>query len=295
MNCQETKERLGAYLDGELSPPEATRLRAHVESCTHCQTEAETLRTLGAAIAATASTSPPPELWDRLAHRLDAPAVPGAPRRLAHWLRRPVHMAALIGLAVGLGTLVMFLNGSAGTAQASPIDFSGMLDDLPADPQKAFSRFLLRYDATEIPASQARAFAPSLSFDVPATLPGGFNRVAVYGLRFGENTGVAALYERAGEFLAAVFHAPVHPEQFGAHDDLPCVLGPHRGQKVKVGEWSLVQVTDPPTCTCGPTCRCAQTCHCIVSRLDDGDLGPILSTVASGTPTANPDAAQATP
>jgi anti-sigma factor (TIGR02949 family) len=36
VNCQETVDRLWAYLDGELTPEGAAGVRAHLDACTRC-------------------------------------------------------------------------------------------------------------------------------------------------------------------------------------------------------------------------------------------------------------------
>jgi len=68
-------------------------------------------------------------------------------------------------------------------------------------------------------------------------------------LLFGAHPGVAATYDRDGEFLGTVLHAAVQQEDFGTHRDYECVVGKHRGHKVEVGEWMLVHLTGPAPAT----------------------------------------------
>jgi hypothetical protein len=180
-------------------------------------------------------------------------------------------MAAAVVLAIGLG---MFgLIWMQPRAAAATVDFSVLLDALPLDAQKAFRKFLLLYDAREGSSLEAKRYAPDLNFDVPETLPGGFRLETVYLLRFGDLPGVAAGYERDGEFLGAVFHRPVHKENFGPHKDYPCMVGQHAGHKVSVGEWKLVHLMDPTTC------------HCVLSRLDERtELPAVMAAVAPELP-----------
>ncbi len=252
MNCDTIRDRLGRYLDGEL-PAE----------------------TVGAAGAVTA----PPGLWEAVEAHLDGDRAHRTPFRRAWWTRGAWGaLAAVIALS--------FLFGVFGTpsrdteATASSVDFRVLLDTLPLDPQRAFRKFLIRYEARPVSPAEARRAAASLRFDVPEMLPGGFRLQQVYLLRFGDYPGVAAAYDRHGEFLAAVFHPPVNHERFGPYTGQPCVIGSHCGHKVEIGEWKLVHLTDPTTC------------HCVLSRLDEKtELPAILSAIASppaDAPTPSP-------
>lgn len=189
--------------------------------------------------------------------------------------RAPLAVAAAIMLAVALG-LLSVLGSFGGRAEAAPVNFAVILDALPLGPQEAFRKFLTLYQAEPSTPEQLRRFAPALDFNVPETLPGGFRRTAAYALDFGGRPGVAAAYLRDGEFLATIFHAPVRKEDFGTHKDYPCVVGQHRGQKVEVGEWQLVHLTDPTTC------------HCVLSRMDeDSQLPEVFAAIAPGSSTRN--------
>jgi len=180
-------------------------------------------------------------------------------------------MAAAVVFAVGIGLLAATL--SAPEAQASTVHFEVLLDALPLDARKAFRKFLLLYDAKEIAPAAAADLAPDLNFALPGVLPGGFRLQQVYALRFGEQPGLAASYDRDGEFLGVIFHQPVRVEQFGTHKDYDCVVGKHRGHEVKVGDWRLVHLTDPTTC------------HCVLSKLSDTTgLPEVLAAVAPPLP-----------
>ncbi|MCK6456726.1 MAG: zf-HC2 domain-containing protein [Phycisphaerae bacterium] len=267
-NCWDMRERLGPYVDDELSPIEAERIRSHLAECGRCRGDVAAIRELGATIAQESTPDVPPTLWSSIEQRLlKTPTSPSLAVPRHHWYR-PWSIAAILAIAVGFGGVMTFTRMNENAAQASTIDFGVILDALPLDPQKAFSRFLTLYGGVEMPPEQARSFARTLDFEIPAMLPGGFQRMNVYGLRFGSSPGVAVRYERSGEFLAAIFHPTVHPEQFGTHQDYPCVIGDHHGHAVEVGEWRLVHVTDPTTC------------HCILSRLDETELPAVLIAVA---------------
>jgi hypothetical protein len=281
MICEEATEQLGPFLDGELPSAARDDLQAHLATCSTCQAELEALREVAMELGAPPTMPVPDALWTAIERRLDsepqgltgpAPSRTRVSTVRPIWLRRvPLALAAAVVLAVGLGVFGPVWTGSS--AQASTVDFSVLLNALPLDAQKAFRKFLVLYDAKEGSPVEARRYAPDLNFDLPEVLPGGFRLEGVYLLRFGELAGVAATYDRDGEFLGAVFHPPVDKENFGPHRDYPCVVGRHEGHKVSVGEWKLVHLMDPTTC------------HCILSRLDEQtELPGVVAAVAPKFP-----------
>jgi len=265
MNCEQIERQLGRYVDKELSTAERDEVEAHLESCSSCQTELAELRELVAGIANAKAAPVPDSLWPRIERRLHRPEMPSAPSPPLVRLRMrtmPWAIAAGVVLAVGVG---MFgLSSLDTTAKASTVDFGVLLDALPLDAHKAFRKFLVRYDAKLTTPVAAKRTASELNFDTPAVLPGGFRLQSVYELRIGGTKGIAAAYDRDGEFLAAVFHPPMKSEKFGSHESYPCVIGEHCGHKVQVGEWKLVHLTDPTTC------------HCLLSRLDEQSEIPMV-------------------
>ncbi len=274
MTCTEAQARLGLHVDGELPPDQAEALQQHLAACPACQEEHAAIRQLATALSNAQRASVPPRLWPAIDQSLDRPRdalrrIRGTP---AKW-RRPWVLGAAAGvvLLVGLGLLDIAQPDSR--AEASPVDFSMLLDGLSNDARGAFDAFLARYEAKPGSAALAHGYAPQLSFAVPEMLPGGFRRETVHFLRFGDHPGVAAEYARNGEFLATVFHQPVRREDFGTHRDYPCVIGEHRGHKVEVGPWKLVHLTDPTTC------------HCVLTRLDEHtELPAVLAAVAPSPP-----------
>jgi len=261
MCCEQIERQLGLFVDNELSATHRREVEAHLEFCTSCRAELEELRELVDGIAQPDPVAVPLTLWTNIEQRLDQAELTASPRsamrpRPRLRLRRgPWAIAAGVVLAVGLG---MFgLSSLETTAQASTVDFGMLLDALPLDAQKAFRKFLVRYDAKPSTPAAAKRIASDLNFETPAVLPGGFRLQSVYELRIGGAKGIAAAYDRDGEFLAVVFHPPMKHEKFGSHENYPCVIGKHCGHKVQVGEWKLVHLTDPTTC------------HCLLSKLDE--------------------------
>jgi len=270
MNCLSARESLGAYLDGELPVEARATIESHLAECPTCASELEFMRSFTASLSESTAVQVPTQLWDEIERRLDGPVQREFTLRNRFLGVRRYALAASVLIAVGLGTWALFSLGSgASVARASTVDFSALLDALPKDSVAAFEEFLNRYNARPVLASEAKSSAPQLDFEIPAMLPGGFRLERAYTLRFGDETGAAARYSRNGEFLGAIFHRPVHREEFGTHKDYECVIGQHRGHAVAVGDWKLVHVTD------------ASTCHCVLSKLDDrSELPEVLKAVA---------------
>ena len=265
MPCERIEQQLGCYLDGELPASERAAVEAHLLQCAHCRAELQQLRNLAAGIGQLGSVEAPSSLWSRIERGLDQadrPSVGHPPRRRLRLRTAPWAWAAAIVLVLGLG--FFGISSLEPRVQASTVDFAVLLDALPLDAQKAFRKFLVRYDAKPTTPVAAKRIAADLNFDTPSILPGGFRLRTVYELRIGGAKGIAAAYDREGEFLAAVFHPPMKHEKFGSHANYPCVIGEHCGHRVQVGDWKLVHLTDPTTC------------HCLLSRLDEQSQMPAV-------------------
>ncbi len=282
MDCKTAQPQLGLYLDKAMTAGARAAIEAHLARCRRCAEELAQMTETVSALVPQAPVHVPEQLWPSIEARLDQHRL----RRLS-WriFQRPPAMAASILFVVGAGLLAASWVGGGSVASAAPVDFSILLDALPLDADRAFQKFLTRYGARQVSVIQARKQGAGLSFDLPETLPGGFDLKQVFILRFGARPGVAARYSRDGELLAAIFHPPVEREHFGTHKDYACVIGQHRGHEVAVGDWKLVHLT-------GPT-----TCHCVLSRLDDAtELPAVMQQLAPQSfapdgehPTANHD------
>ncbi|MGE0481847.1 MAG: zf-HC2 domain-containing protein [Phycisphaerae bacterium] len=277
--CALGRDRLGLFLDGELPPAARAEIAEHAASCPDCARELYELQTFAARLADEALPAAAPStdaVWTAISQQLAANARGGAAGRrnsrrssaVRRW-RSALGLAAAVVLALSALWLAnrASLDGAA-DAQAA-VDYGTLLNGVALDPGAAFGRFVRQYHGRATSPRALRFHAPRLRFAVPAELPGGFRLESAYALRIGDEPAAAASYRSGGEFLAAIFHRPVLPEDYGTHKDHPCVVGAHRGHRVQVGDWRLVHLTD------------ATTCHCVLSRLDEQhELPAVLAALA---------------
>lgn len=109
MDCRSCRDDLTAYLDGELEPARVHQVEAHMQGCSSCRAELESLEKASRLVAAhLPEIEPGPDAWDRVAARI---AADGAGRRQARilpfpklrpWITAAAALAASLILGVGL-------------------------------------------------------------------------------------------------------------------------------------------------------------------------------------------------
>lgn len=133
MHCRDVIDRLGPYLDGELSPKQAERVRRHLDLCRLCDRREEEALGLAAAIRAEVPYHRISDAGrDRIRQAVCAHSLP-APRQIAaraRWLA----LAASIALALGAGWTLGFQNGHSAPGFALADDvLEGHVRSLMAD------------------------------------------------------------------------------------------------------------------------------------------------------------------
>jgi anti-sigma factor RsiW len=142
MNCESVSKLIPLYFYGELPPEEEDRLEQHLDTCAACARQAETQRTLSAALDRRA-TQPSAALLAECRHdlmravyrheapvlRSSQPATSSKPFRFSAWLpslgawRMPLGASAL--LALGFVTARLTAPGAA-----SPFNLAGLTPDV---------------------------------------------------------------------------------------------------------------------------------------------------------------------
>jgi anti-sigma factor RsiW len=116
MNCPEVRERLTAFLDGELPPAEAEAVRAHVAACAECAVRADEGRAVAEACRAWADREPSDGFAARLAHTARVRA------RARRW--RPFLSAAAL-LLVGVGLVAVLTRPETRPVDAAKVNGNG--------------------------------------------------------------------------------------------------------------------------------------------------------------------------
>jgi anti-sigma factor RsiW len=111
--CEQTDERLGAYLDGELTPSDRGQVVSHLDRCEACRTRLEQLRVLDQ--AARVDEVPPvaAEEWDACWGGV-IETMAKTPARQIRFRERGVFWASLAaaGLALAMGLALYFSPGA---------------------------------------------------------------------------------------------------------------------------------------------------------------------------------------
>jgi anti-sigma factor RsiW len=66
MNCKCVSQKIGSYLDGELTGSEMQAMRSHLYECAACAEETESYRSLKSALSSLPCCAPPADLEERL-------------------------------------------------------------------------------------------------------------------------------------------------------------------------------------------------------------------------------------
>lgn len=130
MSCNQTREFIEPYLDGELSPDEITAYETHLEDCADCRGEHEARLRLRATVRVELDPAPPAGLEAAILRAVaDTEATPGpswrdALRAFLGWLRGP-QLAPVAAAAVVVLVLVVHWSGESPHDAAAPFSQPG--------------------------------------------------------------------------------------------------------------------------------------------------------------------------
>ena len=132
--CDELRDYLAAYADGELDETLGTRVREHVEACADCRGELEGLERVDAMFRAAVVPEVPARDWERMSRALDramgASASPAAAPARRGWLSGWLIPASALAAAAAL--VAAFLLWPAGPPSSS--SSSIVITDLETGP-----------------------------------------------------------------------------------------------------------------------------------------------------------------
>jgi anti-sigma factor RsiW len=112
MTCGYVSSKLSAYVDGEVNGHEMLSIREHLQRCSTCSKELESLRTIKRLISGLPMMDPDDELLDRLKARV-ASETPAKEPALV--LRRPLIWAPALVAGVVSALMLIYRGSSSST------------------------------------------------------------------------------------------------------------------------------------------------------------------------------------
>ncbi len=135
--CEEVREQLSAWLDGELAEAERARVAAHLDSCAACRRELAQLTALNAALAELAAPVP-----SGLAERVLARVQPS---RRYWWQNLALAASLVMGIVLG-GALARDFYPLAANGTGADI---AALEDFYDFPQGSLGAIFVSYQSEE--------------------------------------------------------------------------------------------------------------------------------------------------
>ena len=139
MKCEQVQRRISAFLDGELSKKQASRISEHISGCPHCQQEVESMTAAWEQLGEMHEVDPSPHFWIKLnarivqveERRFSLEKVRGFLDRLL--VPATVVVASVVGLWIG-GALydVQRVDEPEVWEQVTASLYLDVLDDFPA-------------------------------------------------------------------------------------------------------------------------------------------------------------------
>lgn len=111
MTCEEIREELVAYQDGELTERERTYVTAHLSTCVTCTQEVTSLAQVGRIVGSLERVTPSADFAANFWQRLEHERQPQPENRLVHWwreLRESLTNWHLTPALVGVSSVLIF-------------------------------------------------------------------------------------------------------------------------------------------------------------------------------------------
>ncbi len=226
MTCDEVRELLSGYHDGELEASADRQVRAHLLACRACAEEAQVLSSLGRLLASLRDCRPPAELWERITAALspscvqDEPvrfgAVPAASLRAVR--RRWVAAAASVAMVTSFSSYWLASRSWFVPPRTQPIQtifglaLGAYVQELE-EGKEVFDRFLAMHQGREVsPDELVRqvGFTPL----VPQELPDGFRLDKSYVLATTCCNAIELRYVKGSQLVTVFQQRRGHPVLF---------------------------------------------------------------------------------
>ena len=138
MNCRSFEIELADWVKGILSPEDVARMESHAATCSRCMKAEGVERTMFSAFQAIPEPREAPDLWARIAARLEEPE---RKPRFSLWPRQLARVGSLALAGALCGMVLIYMNpmvpvypkidGGRGTVSPTVVEMVGELQKLP--------------------------------------------------------------------------------------------------------------------------------------------------------------------
>lgn len=206
MNCEDSRQLLSAFCDGELSSEAATRVEQHLASCTACRQSQEAIGRLRRITNSLVESQPSVDLWPRIAARLDVDATVSKTTLSSRWLPRwlAAGMALAVVVLIGFGIGVWRRQASTTDNQRLARIFDRYLEEFAVSPLNAQDILDREFPSIKVSHSKNHPIAGTSMVALRDTLPG-LTRVSMHVRNLPCCDCVQGLYRREDGTFVTVF------------------------------------------------------------------------------------------
>lgn len=158
MQCDEARELLSPYLDGELTPEQRLVVDSHLVECADCAAELVDFESISGYAARMVDPVPPADLWDRIDGQMVGSRTATEPlpeqRRRSRRKIATVIVAALLLVGTGLTVALMQWHGAE---HHDTLNLDQYLTEFARDPNVAQNSLLSKYENQEVDIREATA------------------------------------------------------------------------------------------------------------------------------------------
>jgi len=159
MNCEEALAQIGAWVDGQLEPVQATELEKHLATCAGCRDEAESLRRLHAQLVRTFAVprAAAARAADRAIASLPAADAPVSATPRPRW---PNLLSLALAMAIGFLLAVLIFRPWKSSTEAHVTGEPGSPTPELSDPSIARLVAATRTDGIEVIDGKRKSWQP---------------------------------------------------------------------------------------------------------------------------------------
>lgn len=208
MNCDDTRQLLSAFYDGELSSEAATRVEQHQATCATCRHSLEAMGRLSRITDSLVENEPSVDLWSRIVARLGDDATVSKTTLPSRWLPRWFAAGMALAVVVLIGVGIVAWRRQAWTTEEQQLAriFDRYLEEFAVSPLKAQDILDREFPSTQVAHSKNHPIAGTSMVALRDTLPG-LTRVSMHVRNLPCCNCVQGLYRREnGTFLTVFEH-----------------------------------------------------------------------------------------